>query len=93
MTEHEKLEYICDKIWHKVVILKDHECYNCDRDLTLVKEIIFTPEFVTKYIYHVNTMDKFADDTNLVLKQEISFELMFTHLNNPVDFLYNLIKN
>lgn len=84
MNTLDKLEYICNKIWHKVVILKDHECYNCDRDLILVREIIFTQEFMDKFTKYFNWWKKWF--YNMQALQLLS------NLNNATEYLYELIK-
>jgi len=62
-TEHEKLKYICDKIWY-------------NEDFYKSREIIFTPKF----------MEKFVD-----YKPSINMCNLFNHLDNPVEYLYNLL--
>ena len=93
MTEHEKLKEICEmigyKTWMYKYVLPDLSIhrpewlswFNIKRD---VREIIFTQEF----------MDKFFPNINMGLMtshNEFSYELLH-NLNNPVDYLYNLIK-
>lgn len=88
MTEHEKLKEICDKIWYNydfiiwnpewehITYWKWEKWYKVYND---VREIIFTQEFMDKFI------DKIWID-NIDFK-----EILFKKLDNPVEYLYNLL--
>lgn len=98
-TEHEKLKEICDEIGYKIywywfnkdilkwsILVKIIKKPN-DEDVILwlnVREIIFTPKF----------MEKLDEYRFLKQKQtnhcDIKIALMH-NLDNPVDYLYNLI--
>ena len=94
MTEHEKLKEICDIIWFKEFNYWD-ECWNsfCEisddneyREIN-VREIIFTPEFMEKFI-------SYCDIKWIIAPSYYKIFLIDLHKNlyNPVDYLYNLIK-
>lgn len=92
MWEHEKLKAICEKIGYEPNWMYDGYYYEVSdihwrtsiRDLN-VREIIFTPEFMDKYlIYIVNWKSK-----NMVAHIKLH---IFAYLDNPVDYLYDLIK-
>ena len=88
MTEHEKLKAICDKIgyepiyyWYKT--LKRY--YKDWKGEAGVREIIFTQEFMERLkLYHWNNI------VSDVLYEHKMLQL-FDNLDNPVDYLYNLI--
>ena len=94
MTEHEKLKFICDKIWYKnktYFFWKDYiieEEYNeirwvYNRNID-VREIIFTQEFIEKMIDYVWANIEYPWNWN---EKEI-----MEHLDNPVEYIYKLIK-
>jgi len=102
MTEHEKLKVICDKIGYKSNTYKTCnpcEIENIDLQWTEVdineinwvdveknvREIIFTQEFMDKYIDYVC-------DNRWHWIAEWVLQYIGQHLNDPVDYLYNLIK-
>mgnify|MGYP007057166854 CR=1 FL=1 len=92
MTEHEQLKIICDKIWYKI---EWQWYFDFDLWFTIisrwfdkpldVREIIFTQEFMEKYISY--TFSKCS-------KYDITYVWywLLNNLNNPVEHLYNLIK-
>jgi len=93
MTEHEKLQAICDKIWYKIwswyetkwnnwyqIWVKCDYCNGWERIDS--REIIFTPEFMNKYA-------KYFYDEFFWMWNEIA--LILDSLDNPVDYLYDLI--
>ncbi len=83
-TEHEKLKEICDKIkfsYEKYHWNDEFKMFCIDNryytDVFNVREIIFTQEFWTRY----------CDATWFDVWEELE-----DHLDNPIDYLYNLIK-
>lgn len=82
LTENEKLIEICKKIWYEYN-------YDWDADMFLdlyqqelsIKDIVFTQEFMDKFYNKIKP--------NNVYRQSVFISY---HLNNPVDYLYNLIK-
>lgn len=86
MTEHKQLKEICDKIWYEVFESNDwywhlYKCWNIILD---VREIIFTQDFMDKlyqFIEHDEPLS-FLEYWNWLLH----------NLDNPVQYLYNLIK-
>ena len=90
MTEHEKLKEICDKIWYENYILEQIRwwyIYKWSEWIELdVIEIIFTQEFMDK-------LDTYLWEKDLwFCRHDLSSELIWKHLNNPVEYIYNLIK-
>ena len=93
-TEHSKLKEIADKIGYEIRIYKYvvpdlsiHKpewlsWFNIKKD---VREIIFTQEFMDKFFEYTKKNTKYKNPTG------IFFHLM-EHLDNPVDYLYNLLK-
>lgn len=83
MTEHEKLKSICDEIGCKY---EEFEYLGNGHDRRVsVREMIFTPEFIDKLYRYMQKKEIEYDFT------EFSSELI-NNLNNPVDYIYNLIK-
>jgi len=91
MNEHEQLKEICDKIWYKI----DDEIMEIwnweefiDTDWATYahtlnsREIIFTQEFMDKFKNHCLKKDW----------QIFFYEWLMTNLDNPTQYLYNLIK-
>ena len=108
MTEHEKLKAICDKIGYEVpkkyyvstnfyTISEEIEvnCRMCNEDVEVykylnVREIIFTQEFMdTLDDYILNTPCTWITKCDLLTYK---VKLIEDNLDNPVDYLYNLIK-
>lgn len=94
LSEHERLKAICDEIGYeyKWFYIFDDEFWLCKNiDWTWieidVREIIFTPEFMDKY------MDYFY--TNIDWREYIFNEhihnLINYNLDNPTLYLYNLL--
>ena len=90
-NEHIKLKAICDKIgytenshpfWFKCIDTYD-EIVLCD-----VREIIFTPEFINKLVKQLDLVNLLWDKRNT---EKVWFELML-NLDNPVNYLYNLLE-
>ena len=93
MTEHKKLKYIIDKIEYRIhydFFYEDKqfkECYNeydscyMEREID-VREIIYTQEFINKYINYMSDYE-WVD----YIKEDL-----MSNLDNPVEFLFNLIK-
>jgi hypothetical protein len=102
-TEYEKLKEICDKIGYqensepfgfKCVDMYD-KIIICD-----VREIIFTKKFINKYYefykkkFHLSNSDNsIMDLTHFEDFRKIQFtqNLIFTHLDDPVDYLYRCL--
>ena len=90
MTEHEMLKEICDKIgyevyprWIKFSKREWHKCFYTrvpETDFLWyvdVREIIFTQEFMDKF------MDTFP---------EVEIKWLLLNLDKPVEYLYELMK-
>ena len=90
MNEHEKLKAICEKIWYNIsngyfeiegmLYFKSWYSY-VDID---VREIIFTQEFMDKLSEYLNK--------NSIKDFKKMWWDICNNLDNPVEFLYNLIK-
>jgi len=102
MGEYEKLKWICDKIGYEYTNWDENysdiwafvqELWEGNRILDCYenwipmnpREIIFTPEFMEKYSEYKVVEVKIA-------YQDLYREVMF-NLDNPVDYLYNLLDN
>lgn len=100
MNEHQKLKAICDKIgfmwgwpikiiWNETNKVWERINYKnpwvCD-----VREIIFTQEFMDKLIDSWQT-HVFMWDSRF--NPNIIREWLLNHLDNPVEYLYNLFNN
>ena len=99
-TEHEMLKEICDLIWYKENRI-DY-CYVWDYDMIAnlnsfvefknsveeyrilnVREVIFTQDFMDKLALYINkNLNKSYNLWDIILKR---------HLNNPTQYLYNLL--
>ena len=94
LSEHEKLKEICDKIGYEVnqhiKYVKEWKAFarflifeNRVAETIDVREIIFTQEFTNKYdIYYYNILKKI----------NTYWTWLEYELDNPVSYLYNLIK-
>ena len=92
MNDHQILKRICDDIWYeyqeygfyfKEDLLKFERC----KLLADVREIIFTEEFINKFMF------KLAVDKELFeVESRKRCEKIIYHLNNPVEFINNLLK-
>jgi hypothetical protein len=107
MNEHEKLKLICDKIDYKItfdwlydnerkLFMNRHLCWYHDwspLSILDVRDIIFTSEFIWKINEYV--LKKISKKTNseeeIVIKVTEYLLWYFSHLDDPVDYLYNLI--
>jgi len=97
-SEHEKLKWIADKIeydnWIRryafIYVVPDIWFIRAEDMKTRadVREIIFTEEFTNKLVLYLDI--KLKKDYPEV--RNILFEI-FNHLDNPVQYLYNLIKD
>lgn len=105
MTEHEKLKEICDEIGYylrdEYIIYKEnewfyrnfyYECTDCtyqlDKNFEVnVREIIFTQEFMDNFTL------KYMELEDSCFLRDMYYDLMYENLNDPVDYLYSLIKN
>ena len=93
-NSHEKLKAICDKIgysseynfdyYYYDIAWQDADNMNIVQEVD-VREIIFTSNFVNKYCDFV--MKDFHRETT----KEIVMMWLWDDLDNPVDFLYNLM--
>ena len=90
MIEHEKFKIICDKIWFLVDYHYDKDDWFYDYNVIWEAEtinlriIIFTQEFMNKYkqyAWKINDSYKYYD-----FLSEITL-----WLDNPVEYLYNLL--
>lgn len=96
MTTHEKLKLICDTIWYDIhwywfdknilewTILVKIIKNPVDKDVLIIlneRIIIFTPGFIEKFEDRIS---------NKIAYQDFRRELMF-HLDNPVEYLYNIL--
>lgn len=106
MTEHEQLKYICDKIGYMPDLYYQDDFqkypwinwfiedlwwifYEAD-----VREIIFTQEFMDKLLKYREIMQ---ENKNIIWTQkhidwQNCFNNILDNLNNPTEYLYNLIK-
>lgn len=90
MTEHEKLKWICDKIGYEIdyefldlEFVFDYDRYSQSPPQKInVREIIFTQEF----------MDKYINKLSYTKPKLFNYEGLIENLDNLVDYLYNLIK-
>ena len=84
MTEHEKLEEICDLIeyesWYWDTIRRWY-IYKWEEELD-VREVIFTQEFMDLLEQYFNIEHNFDD---------IRYNII-SHLNNPVQYLYDTLQ-
>ena len=108
MNEHELLKKVADKIWYEnnyneYSFHKENSTFldwtyvyetwfywshdNWEAYLCNVREIIFTTEFIDKFETYL--MKKFRPNTSNV--KTMLFWVLYK-LNNPVDYLYDLIK-
>jgi hypothetical protein len=98
MTKHEQLKEICDKIGYNnpefVFNNLFYRKYNTEiwsEDLSLynnilnVREIIFTKEFMDKWIDY-----RLKDNLHEDVRDELV--ILLNNLDNTVEYLYNLIK-
>ena len=95
MNKHEKLKEICDKIGYEIYFdngvvwnnfTKEADYWSWKYNIN-VREIIFTQEFMDKYI-------KFIKEKWILANSYYKLFLIDLHknLDNPVDHLYTLIK-
>ena len=94
MTEYEMLYEICTKIWYKLWEwseflkiwdkLKKHWIWEVSS-----KEIIFSQEFIDKLIEYMSEKEIL---TSSIEEHNIYYNLMKNNLNNPTQYIYNLIK-
>ena len=90
MTEHEKLQDINDAIWYKCLYTMKMRSY-CVYDTESsqyrpvdVRTIIFTKEFMDKYVEYVSE----NVDPNI----NLFYSLLEKSLKDPVWYLYELLK-
>ena len=90
-SEHEKLKEICDKIWYEFHSLRKEVTWISQSDQSRYtvfvdideREIIFTQEFIDKYINYIGKWHN----------EEMWIKLWpLDNLDNPTEYLYNLIK-
>ena len=94
MSEHEQLKEICDKIWTSLFTKRgqwsDKEqafIIWWSNEIADVREIIFTPEFMDKF------MTKVYWRNNIMQDEEVDFccILIDDHLDKPVQYLYKTL--
>jgi len=92
MTEHETLKAICDKIWYDNI-----HTYWCNNqyqvfktDIRSAREIIFTQEFMDKFLKEYRKEELTIEKS--IYRWHRFTDLIYKHLDNPVEYLYNLIK-
>lgn len=100
ITEHEQLKQICDLIgyqWIKEYAYIDKKWfYRADEFLDRwarrvdVREIIFQPEFMNKMIKWIYKIRHFSE-WELETQAEDDFSQITEHLDNPTQYLYNLL--
>lgn len=80
-TEHEKLKEIADKIWYELLLCNIKQYKRIDWIEWFfyvdVREIIFTPEFMGKFVDY---------------KPSINMCNIFNNLDNPVEYLFDLLE-
>ena len=84
MTEHEKLKWICDTINNNNIVNIYHNNTYLNRfwNVADVREIIFTPVFINKYYNYINKKKIF-----------LNLNILMQNLDDPVEYLFNLIKD
>ena len=98
MQEHEQLKWIADKIGYESIRYKfkpKYLWYIDVEDKTFrridVREIIFTPEFRVKCIEWIHKY-RHKEDFELSMQAEEDFDNVMQHLDKPVEYIYNLLK-
>lgn len=101
MTEREMFK----KIFHKIDFelpnsMRDEIWWPCKWDISYdgnymyrylsAKEIIFTPEFMVKFIEYLSENEIL---TSSIEEHNIYYRLMKNNLHDPVTYLYNLLFN
>ena len=94
MTEHEKLVQILIKIWYDNKNLDYCFADNWVRTINVywgnrvidVREVIFTQEFIDLLFKYI------AFELKEDFKEHL-YNFAFLKINNPVEYLYNLINN
>lgn len=95
-TEHEKLKWICDEIGYErnydnYRLIYKERTWDNEYRLIDVREIIFTQEFKNKFINYIfDIVHKW--EFELTLTAEDDFNMVINNLDNPTDYLYNLLK-
>lgn len=91
INDHEKLKFICDTIKYNVWELdSDFDnhfiAFVCSEYRIInVREVIFTTDFMNKLVSY--TWNKNRDNDSL----RVYYDLMI-HLDDPVEYLYTLVK-
>jgi hypothetical protein len=85
MTEHEQLKEICDKIGYMYNVSSD-TFVDFDNNIISIREIIFTQEFMDKLFAFL--LNKHTS----VLMANTKKQGLLKNLDNPTEYLYNLIK-
>ena len=89
MTEHEKLKEMADKIWYEInykfKITYYEQIAECEYRTIDVREIIFTQEFMNKYMKYLKVEKNFWNPTIIIY-------WLFENLQDPVWYLYSIIK-
>ena len=92
MEDHKKLKEICDKIWYedKNWYYNEEAWFHFWYSTTLMEraeviQIIFTPEFIKAledYIATVNAWDEYDNWESFLV----------SHLDDPVEYIFTLLK-
>jgi len=104
--EHEMLKEICDVIWYdlsNLSVQQNKDCWYAENtferyfwDATCdVREIIFTQEFMDKFItyYDMNISPWiFIERDNWELDIPLIHNGLLRNLDNPTEYLYNLLE-
>lgn len=99
-TEHEMLKEICDEIGYGVKYPFNNikleywiysECWECGNIVEFkplnIREIIFTQDFMYKYISHLDSINLLWEVRNY---EQIG-KWLIVNLDNPVQYLYNTL--
>ena len=93
MTTHETLRNICDMIWYEIPkyiwdynweLVRNQDYWDWWVAIIDVREIIFTQEFMNKYMKYLKVEKNFWNPTIIIY-------WLFENLQDPVWYLYNLI--
>lgn len=87
LTENEKLKEICDKIWFTDFTFEEKSFTWPWYTVKDIREIIFTPEFQDRLWFYLI----WTKGLSIVEQQKKQSAIVF-YTNDPVSYLYNLIK-
>lgn len=86
-------------LWQDMIFKKKYNCSSSQGWISYenklymivdIREIIFTPEFMDKFIEYLSENEIL---TSSIEEHNIYYRLMKNNLHNPVTYLYNLISN